>query len=105
MSTASKPGPKRSPRTPTVTDLSEQIAILKDDISALTTTVGEVGKAQAVGVAESAKAAAVDLSETGKQAVSETQQKAEDFIRTQPMAALGIAAGLGLLVGIAASRR
>lgn len=97
--------PKTKPKTPTVTDLSEQVAILKDDIATLTSTVGEVGRAQVEGAASSAKAVATDLTDTGRLMVSDTQDKAEEFIRTQPLAALGIAAGLGLLVGIAVSKR
>jgi len=88
-----------------VEDLSEQIAILKDDIATLTSTMGELGKATTAQAVESAKSSAADLSEAGVNKALETQEKAEEFIRTQPTTALGIAAGVGFLVGLMTARR
>jgi len=89
----------------TVEDLSEQIAILKDDIAALTSTMTDVGRAKASTAVETAKTAAADLSEAGRSKAVETQEKAEEFVRTQPTTALGIAAGVGFLVGMITARR
>jgi len=96
----------------TVEDLSVQIAILKDDIAALTGTIGDYSKAQTKNVAEHAKSTAQhfadtaqDLANDGRAKASQAQDSAEEFIRTQPATALGIAAGVGFLVGLISARR
>ena len=89
----------------TVEDLSLQISILKDDISALTSTLGEFGMAKADAAAKTARSTAADLAEAGREKTLETQAKAEEFIRTQPTTALAIAAGVGFLVGLITARR
>ncbi|WP_339761977.1 DUF883 domain-containing protein [uncultured Sulfitobacter sp.] len=89
----------------TVEDLSVQISILKDDIAALTSSVSTYGKTATRDAANQAKTAAHDYADLGKAKAAEAQQNAEDFIRTQPATAMGIAAGVGFLIGLIAARR
>lgn len=89
----------------TVEDLSTQIAILKDDIAALTGSVSEFGKTTTRDAANQAKAAASEYANLGKEKAVEAQKTAEDFIRTQPAAAMGVAAGVGFLIGLISARR
>lgn len=88
-----------------VQDLSEQIQILKDDISALTSSLGDFTVDTGKQAAATAQAKAEDAAEMGRKKAIETQQKAEDFITTQPATALGLAAGIGFLVGMMTARR
>ncbi len=96
---------KISSKDVTVEDLSEQISVLKNDIAVLTNTLGAYGKAKTSEATNSAKGAVDDLTAAGREKALETQAQAEEFIRTQPAAALGIAAGIGFLVGIVTARR
>ena len=105
MATASTSKKLNGANGATIEDLSTQIAILKDDIAALTSTMGDFGKTKVAEASETAKSTAADLSEASRQKAVETQAKAEEFVRTQPTTALGIAAGIGFLVGLMTVRR
>ncbi len=89
----------------TVEDLSIQMSILKDDIAALTGSVSDYSKTKARDAKDQARTTAHDYAEAGKEKAVEAQQNAEAFIRTQPATAMGIAAGVGFLVGLIAARR
>ena len=88
-----------------VDDLAKQIENLKSDIATLTTSVGEVAKAKSMEGAAAAKLKAKQTTDAGREKALEAQLHAEEFIRTQPATALGLAAGLGFLVGMIAARR
>jgi ElaB/YqjD/DUF883 family membrane-anchored ribosome-binding protein len=88
-----------------IDDLSSQIELLKKDIASLTSTIGELGKSKSAQAQAQAKKKVEDLTESGREKVMETQIQAEEFIRTQPGTALGIAAGIGFLVGLVTARR
>lgn len=94
------------------TDLSAQIAVLKDDIATLTATVAEYGKAQGMHLKTAAADKAADVAASGAataQALKATAEKTyadtEDAVRANPAAAMGIAAGIGFLVGMLTARR
>lgn len=89
----------------TVEDLSEQVSLLKNDIANLTSTMGEYGKAKTSQVKASAINTADHLATASRDRAVQAQHSAEEFVRTQPTAALGIAAGLGFLVGLLTARR
>ncbi|WP_298858583.1 DUF883 domain-containing protein [uncultured Sulfitobacter sp.] len=88
-----------------VDDLAAQIQTLKDDLSILTQTLSEYGTAKAENAAQTAQAKAAELKAAGQDKVVEAQLHAEEFVRTQPATSLGLAAGLGFLVGMIAARR
>lgn len=89
----------------TINDLSDEIATLKADIASLTGTLSEYGKAKGNEAAKTAKEAVSDATTAARVKALDAQAQAEDFIRTQPGTALGIAAGIGFLVGLVTSRR
>lgn len=77
-----------------IDDLAEQIDNLKNDLSSLTKMLSDLGAAKADDVTTAAKDKAI-----------EAQLHAEEFVRTQPATSLGLAAGLGFLVGMITARR
>lgn len=92
-------------------DVAKQMAILRDDIANLTATVAEYGKAQGVALKATAAQKAADVAESGAQtaqslktAAEKTYASTEDAVRENPAAAVGIAAGIGFLVGLMARR-
>ncbi|MGO4909622.1 YqjD family protein [Pseudorhodobacter sp. W20_MBD10_FR17] len=94
------------------TDLSKQVAVLREDIANLTSIVAEYSKAQSAQLKSKVEEKAADLAETGASAAQAAKatakvaySDAEDSIRENPAAAVGIAAGLGFLVGLLTSRR
>ncbi|MCX7566577.1 DUF883 domain-containing protein [Sulfitobacter sp. F26169L] len=89
----------------TVEDLSAQMDVLKRDLSSLTQTLTEYGFAKTAAAKQSAKETAADLSAAGREKAALAQMQAEDFVRTQPATALGLAAGLGFLVGLITTSR
>lgn len=88
-----------------VQDLSEQLEILKKDIAGLSATLGEYTRAKGHEATATAKAKAQELATDGREKALEAQMQAEEFVRNQPASALGIAAGLGFLVGLFTARR
>lgn len=94
------------------TDLSKQMAVLREDIANLTAIVAEYGKAQAGQLQTAATDKASNLAKAGANAAHSAKataelaySDAEDTIRANPATAVGIAAGLGFLVGLLTTRR
>ena len=101
-----------SNKTDTVEDLHEQIAILKSDIAALTGTVKDLGIEKKETLTAAASAGAEVLRLKGQAALHDAQktaskaaEQAETVVRENPAAAVGIAAGVGFLVGMFAGRK
>ncbi|AJE46206.1 DUF883 family protein [Celeribacter indicus] len=101
-----------SPTEVTTEELQAQIATLKDDIAALTKTMADYGSAQGKAAKASAQAALTEARARGAEHVAHAQQSAldaygemENRVRENPSAAMGLAAGLGFLVGLLAARR
>ncbi|GGE20037.1 hypothetical protein GCM10011360_05950 [Primorskyibacter flagellatus] len=97
---------------PTSDDLREQIAVLQADVAKLTRTMGDFGRAQG----EQAKAAATRTAEDLRLRADHLRQDAEAQLRTgyaqaetavrdNPAAAVGLAAGIGFVLGLLSSRR
>ncbi len=93
-------------------DLAAQIEVLRDDLSSLTHSIAVLGKAKgdeaitaAKSTATDVRQKAVDSAETARLQAMELQSQANDFIKTQPATALGIAAGVGFLIGFIGSRK
>lgn len=94
------------------TDLSKQVAVLREDIANLTAIVADYSKAQGAQLKSRVEHKAADIAETGALAAKAAQATAkvaytdaENTIRENPASAVGIAAGLGFLVGFLTSRR
>jgi len=97
---------------PTIEDLQEQITTLREDISALTTTLGNYGKARSEDLSASARAQAQRMAAMGEAGLADAQRQATDAysqaetrVRENPATAMGMAAGLGFLVGLIMGRR
>ncbi len=98
--------------TPTAGDLTDQIEVIRKDLSALTQMMADLGKGTADAALDRAKTTAAGAqervaahAETARQHATEIQGQANDFIRNQPATALGIAAGIGFLIGMMGTRR
>jgi ElaB/YqjD/DUF883 family membrane-anchored ribosome-binding protein len=98
-------GSSSSSSSVSIDDLSAQIAVLKNDIATLTSAMGEFGRAKTEEAKKTAKDTISDATTAGRVKALEAQAQAEEFLRTQPTTALGIAAGIGFLVGIVTARR
>lgn len=95
-----------------VAELQAQVAALKSDLGELTSAVTRYSRAQA----ESLKAQAAEgiryAQDVGQEQLAAASEYAgrkyaetEDYIRTNPTTAVGIAAGIGFLFGLIMARR
>ncbi|MBJ3761626.1 DUF883 family protein [Maribius pontilimi] len=96
---------------PSTEDLSAQVELLKADISRLTETIGELGKAKGREYANEAKRRAESVRSEAEQRARAARGHAEDkvdeieaYVRQNPATALGIAAFIGLIVGFLTRR-
>lgn len=97
---------------PSTEELQKQVAALKDDVAALTSALEEYGAAQGAHLKSSAQNAAREAVRTGEETLHAAQDQAarayhnsEKHIRENPAAAVGLAAGIGFVVGLFAGRR
>lgn len=98
--------------TPDSDDLNAQMATLRQDISAITETLGEMAKAQRDGMTEAAQQRVDRARAKGADAVSSAQAQADalnaqahDFVHEKPGLSLGLAAAFGFAVGILTTSR
>ena len=97
--------------TPTTEDLNKQIEQLRADVAAIGTTLSDLAAAKAGELGDRARGEAEALGERGRQSLDEAARQLDrlesgtaDYVRTRPVQALAIAAGLGLLVGFLSRR-
>jgi ElaB/YqjD/DUF883 family membrane-anchored ribosome-binding protein len=95
-----------------VEDLTNQIEILRKDLSDLTSTMSDMGKAKKAQLAdaaaqqvEAARQKGIETADLLGSHARDVQGQANDFVKSQPATALGIAAGVGFLVGLMSTRR
>lgn len=93
-------------------DLSDQIATLREDLGNLTEIISGLGKAKSAEVSDKAKDQLEALRQevnSGAHALkdqaSRAQSQATEMVQNQPGTAIGIAAGLGFLVGFLSGRK
>jgi len=92
--------PTTAATKPTTEDLSRQVEALKADISRLTETLSDYGKSKGRAYQAEAKRRAYELRDDAQGHVDDL----EAYVRTNPAQALGIAAGIGLLIGLFSRR-
>ena len=99
-------------KSATTEDLGEQIETLRHDLGSLTQTIAEIAKekrgealAGTKSAFDSVRDKAADSAETAQLTAMEFQDQTRDFIKSQPAIALGIAAGVGFLVGLVGARK
>lgn len=109
MARAETNGSKSDPST---AELQHQLDALRQDIANLGTALGEYGRAQGQHLKSAATDQAQFLRAKGEEGVARAQksatdayQNAENSVRENPAAAVGIAAALGFVVGLVAGRR
>lgn len=91
----------------TVDELSAQIETLRKDLSSLTETITELGREKKSELTDTArrKKAEAEAEEYISTQARDARDQATEFVSTQPATALGIAAGIGFLIGCLTSRR
>lgn len=101
-----------TPRNVTTEDLSVQVEQLKTDISALTQTIADLSANKGEELADTVRRRAETARARGEAQLHDLQRQArdgldgaEDYVRRNPATALGIAAGVGVLVGMLSARR
>lgn len=99
-------------KTPDSDDLNAQIATLRQDIASITETLGSMAKAQKDSMSEAAQKRYDQAIARGADAVSSAQaqanalnDQAHEFVHDKPALSLGMAAGLGFLVGVLTTSR
>ncbi|WP_306113383.1 MULTISPECIES: YqjD family protein [unclassified Roseovarius] len=92
--------------------LSAQIDALKDDIATISKTLVEMGSARRDAVVNDASEKVAHLKTSSEKRLQEMQGKAEeianrtgDAVRNQPATAVGIAVGVGFLLGFLSGRK
>ena len=92
--------------TATQEELAKQIEQLRSDVAEISKTLGDLGRGQVTDLRSRAERQAAELRARGRETADEVaarareaEHQAEDYIRENPLQALAIAAGLGLLVG------
>jgi ElaB/YqjD/DUF883 family membrane-anchored ribosome-binding protein len=110
--TSTTPTTGRNGMDSDVKDLEAQIQKLKADVNELTTTLKDVGNSAASEYKGRAKKTAKKARAKGEKAAREAQDSAVAYYRTaegqvreNPAAAVGIAAGIGFIVGLVLSRK
>ena len=86
-------------------DIADQLATLRSDVSELTSLIGEISKTKTAEVADAVKTKATAATAAAKDQAATANKQAHEFVQNQPAAALGIAAGIGFLVGFMGSRK
>jgi len=88
-----------------VEDLSAQMDILKNDLATLTKTLSDYGVSKSADASRHVRETASELQAAGREKAYQAQAQAEEFVHNQPATSLGLAAGLGFLVGMMTARR
>ena len=95
-----------------VEQLSQQIAELRDDLSEISHTIAQLGASSRDAASRQVRDTAVHLRERGERGLRSAQHQAEelghqatDAVRSQPALAVGVAVGLGFLLGYLSGRK
>lgn len=93
-------------------DVKEQLSVLRDDIAALTSIVADFSGAKTSQVKSDVQNRAAQLAEDSAAAAAALRGQARDQIagaeqavRANPGAAVGIAAGIGFIAGLLTARK
>lgn len=95
-----------------VSQLRAQIADLKEDITSISKTLVDLGAARRDAAIDGVRDAANNMRDRGQKAYNQAQthaeeigQQAADAVRKQPAAAVGVAVGIGFLLGFISGRK
>ena len=97
---------------PTTEDLADQVSQIRDDLGDMMSLLGQYGLSKEKQLEAAVKSGVDTAKQKGDEAYAAARLQAErasatahDFVRDQPGTAVGIAAGIGFLIGLIASRR
>ncbi|MHC0052748.1 ElaB/YgaM/YqjD family protein [Actibacterium sp. D379-3] len=100
------------PAAPSITDLKAELETLRGDMKSLGAIMSDMASYQKQSLADATKEKIGELRSKGEEGVAEAQKiaggafrAAETSVRENPAAALGIASGLGFLIGLLVARR
>lgn len=92
--------------------LSDQLSVLRKDMSALTDLLGDMGERRKSAAVHRLREGADAVRDRAEEAADDARQKAGEIedrlmsnIREQPHLSLGVAMGVGFLVGFLSGRR
>ena len=92
--------------------LAEQMSVLRNDIAAISKSLADLGGSTKDAAMQSAREAAAELRQKGEKQLHQAQDRAEelgqqaaDAVRQQPAAAVGLAVGVGFLLGFLTGRK
>ncbi|WP_320178672.1 hypothetical protein [Roseovarius pacificus] len=95
-----------------IEQLSEQISTLRADIATISETLYDLGRSSGDAAIDGARRKAADLRDEGERQLRAARHHAEDMgqqatdaVRAQPAAAVGIAVGVGFLLGFMTGRK
>lgn len=95
-----------------IEQLSQQIATLREDISAISRTLSDLGGSTRDAAVDGARRKASELRQAGEQQLYSAQHQAEEMsqqaanaVRNQPATAVGLAVGVGFLLGFITGRK
>lgn len=95
-----------------IEQLSEQIAMLKQDLADISETMSALGKSSQAAAGEHVRRKASQVRDAGEERLNSAQRTAEDLgqqavdmARSQPAGAVGLAVGLGFLLGFMTGRK
>lgn len=95
-----------------VADFQAQLAALRADLSAMATTLAAMSKTGSDHARQAAAGAYADLKSKGGESLNDATAQAgaaldgvADYARKNPLQSLGIAAGLGMMLGLLFGRR
>lgn len=95
-----------------VNEMSDRISTIRDELSAMASNVYEEGRSRGKAALRAAGRDAGRMMERGGEVAGRVRAQAsdvalrtEDLVRARPAAALGIALGVGLLIGLMSRRR
>lgn len=102
----------KAPPPPGPEELAAQLETLRRDIAAIADTIQSMGMATGEAAAQGVRARAEAVRDEGAAHLRELQAKVEaaageagQFARRDPAMAMGIAAGIGFLIGLLVARR
>lgn len=95
-----------------VEDLSRQIDALKGDIASIAQILSDMGRDQGAATAERVRETAAEMRARGEAQLRHARAQAHDLgdqaanaVRDQPAAAMGMAVGLGFILGFLTGRK
>jgi ElaB/YqjD/DUF883 family membrane-anchored ribosome-binding protein len=93
-------------------DLERQIEALKNDVASISRILADMGAQRRDDLKESVGRTAADLRARGEATVNDARdrglelgEQAADAVRRQPATSIGLAVGLGFLIGFMTGRR